>query len=269
MASPYVYKSNGASSGARLATRSPVYVSGRVWYVDYTNGVDAAGTRGLERARPLKTLAQAVTNGSAGDKIQFLPNHAETLAASQVLSKAGMHLRSEGTGTARARFTCSGAVDMFDITARGVWIESIVFPKSTAVATARVRVGALGFQAYNCEWDCGESDTNPALKFITGAGQAAVRSCQFDSVSTSVTTQPAIGLEVANAINDLYLDGVIFDGGTVAWSDFALKCTAAVTGLVGIDVDLLNGSDVYTATGSVYEFHVRNQSGSSRLEFTA
>lgn len=268
MASPFVYESIGGSQGARLATRAPVFMSGVVWYVG-PGGADAVSPQGRERVYPLATLAQAHTNASAGDTIICLENHTETLTAAQTFNKAGIHVWGEGSSSTRPRFTCNGAIAMFDITAAGVTIENIYFPQSGTAPTARVRIASVGCQVVTCQFDCGASDTASALRFVTGAGQARVVGTRFVSTATSVTNRPTVALEVVNAMSDLELDTVIFDGGTYAWSDFAFKGTAAITRLVGIDVDFLNSADLQTATGSIYKFHPRSKTGSVHLDFTA
>lgn len=269
MASPYVYEHSGGTLGARLATRRRIYSSGRRWYVSSVNGVDAAGTRGLERQRPLATIAQAHTNLSAGDSIVCLEGHLETLTSAQTFDKAGVRVYGEGAGSSLPRFTCNGAIAMFDVTAAGVWFEAIYFPQSSTAPTCRVRIATAGCQVVSCTFECGANDTASALKFVTGAGQCRVASSTFKSTGTALGSEPAIGIEVANAMSDLELNTVIFDGGTVGWSDFAFKGTAAVTRLIGIDCDFINNSDFYLATGSIYEFHPRNTGGSARMEFTA
>lgn len=269
MASPYVYSSVGGSAGADLTTRSSWSTSGQIWYVYATTGTDAGGSRGTDRVRPLATLAQAYTNASAGDTITFLAGHAESLSGSQTLGKAGLHLYSEGSGVSAARFTCTGTVAMFDVTADGVMLEDIYFPTSTAVPTARVRTANVNTYLKGCTFECGASDTASALKFVTGAAQGRVRSCTFLSTATAVASQPAIGIEVANAMSDLHVENTVFDGGSFGWSDYSLKGTAAITRLHAYDLSLLNGSDVITATGSTYRVHVKLATGSSRLVLTA
>lgn len=265
MASPYIFNSIGGSLGPSTVTGGPWYESGQRWFVHRT-GSDAAP--GLDRARPLATLAQAVTNSAAGDTIHFLEGHSETLAVAQTLSKA-LSLVSEGSGTTRASFTCSGAVAMLDVTAAGVRFNNLYFPQSTAAPTARIRVAAAECHVTSCDFDCGALDTASALKLITSAGQVRVSSCKFTSTATVVTSQPAIGLEVANAMNGLDLMSCTFDGGAYGWSDYAAKGTAAVTRLYAENLSLLNGSDLFLATGSSYRILVKDKSGSSRMVLTA
>jgi hypothetical protein len=265
VASPYIFNNVGGSTGPSTVTGGPWYESGQRWFVHRT-GSDSAP--GLDRARPLATLAQAVTNASAGDTIHFLEGHSETLAAAQTLSKT-LYLVSEGSGTTRASFTCSGAVAMFDVTSAGVRFNNLYFPQSTAAPTARVRVAAAECHIVSCDFDSGALDTGPALKFITSAATSRVSSCKFTSTTTVVTSQPAIGVEVANAMSGLDIISCTFDGGTYGWSDYALKWTAAVTRGFVENLSLLNGADFFAATGSSYRVLPRDKSGSSRMVLTA
>jgi hypothetical protein len=132
-----------------------------------------------------------------------------------------------------------------------------------------VRVAAAECHILACDFDCGASDTNSALKFVTGAGTARVEDCQFLSTGTALTAQPAIGLEVANAMTGLDVVNTIFSGGAVGWSDYAFKGTGAITRLFAMDLSLLRDSDLIVATGSTYRINLLNTSGSARLVLTA
>lgn len=248
-----------------MVTGGPWLDSGQRWYVHRT-GSDVAP--GLDRIRPLATLAQAVTNAATGDTVHFLEGHSESLAVAQVIAK-GLYLVSEGSGPTRATFTANGAVAMLDVTAPGVWLHNLYFPQSTVGPTARVRVAAAECRVIACDFDCGALDTTPALKFITGAGAARVQDCYFTSTATDVTLQPAIGLEVADAMTGLVLDNVTFTGGAAGWSDYALKFSAAITRLHAEGLSLLLGADAFAATGSTYRILTSDKSGSSRLVLTA
>lgn len=252
MASIQFYPNGGGgSSGADLSVLKPAYYSGNTWYVLNKSGTDAASPAGQERSAPLKTVSQAYTNAVAGDTIIFLPGHAETLAAAQVINKIGLALVSEGTAGTRASFLCSGAVAMFDITSAGVLVDNIYFPASTGVATARVRTAAVFTRVNNCQFDCGVNDTNRALEFITGAGQCRVTNTGF----TATAATPAAGIEVLNAMSHLEMDSVTFDGGAFGWSSNAFKGTAAVTGLTATRMNRLNGSHVILATGGTGKWY--------------
>lgn len=268
MASPNVYNI-GATTGGRWLTRSPVYMSGVVWYVG-PGGADAVSPQGRERAYPLATLAQAYTNASAGDAIVFLANHAETLGSAQTLGKDGLYIASEGSDSTRAQFTCSAGVAMFDVTASYITVENIYFKASTAAPTARVRITNAGNQVVGCRFDCGASDTAPGLLLSnSAAAHCRVVNTKFVSTATAAASRPTIGFEASAAVNNLEFDTVTFDGGTYGWSDYALKGTAAITNFRALDVDFLNGADMILATASSYRFHRRLQSGSVNTVFTA
>lgn len=267
MASPYLYINSGGSVGARLATRRPVYSSGQRWYLSSVIGNDTYN--GRNREKPFATLSAAHTAAAAGDIIQALPGHSENLAAAQTFNKAGIKLLGEGEGASLPRFTCTGTVNMFDVTAAGLLFESIYFPASTAVATSRVRVATANVRFYGCTWECGASDTNRAVSLITGASQVRFYGCEFKSTASVVTAQPAVGLEVVNAVTDVELEQVIFNGGTVGFSDYALKGTAAITRFLGIDVQFINEADFFFATGTSGDFHISSGSGSARGQWDA
>lgn len=270
MASPFVYENGfGGTVGARLATRRPVYTSGPAWFIG-VGGVDAAAPAGRDRSKPLATLSQAHTNASAGDVIVLMEGVSLTLSVLQTISKARLHIYGEGEAfgpTVPRIIGGTGSVDI-DLTGAGIWLENLYFSFGAANGV-RVRVSAAACQVVSCYFESGNSEADPAMRFVTGAGQNRVVNTIFKSVASGNTVQPFTALEIANAMSDLELDTVVFDGGVSGWSDYALKATAAVTGLVGMNVSFLNHSRLFTATGSSYKFHGDPESGSTPFEFTA
>ncbi len=274
MASPNPYFNGaGETSGSALAQLLPMLLSGSFWYVDAAHGTDAASPRGKERIRPLATLAQACTNAAAGDIIVLLEGHAETLTSAQTFATAGIRVVSAGSGSARAHFTRSGDINLFDVTAAGVEFNNIYFSASSGTIStkARVRMAGVNDRVVGCYFESGATyDTGPQLEFITGASQVAVESTFFVSTSTDVTLQPESAIKVTNAVTDMTLDTVVFDGGSSGWSNpYAFNGAAAVTRFRGYNIDLLHDSDGILATGSTYDVHIRNKSGSSRWVCTA
>lgn len=254
----------GGSSGADLAVLDDLSASGLIYYVGNTVSGASDANSGKDRGKPLLTTTQAFTNASAGDTIVYLSGHAENLSSAVTLSKAGLSLVGEGTGSSVPRLTCTGAVAMLDITAAGVLIDNILFPSSTAAATARVRVGAAGAILNALQFQCGASDTNRALSFVTGASDARVTGCTF----TSVAATPAVGIEIINALAGLTMDRITFDGGSFEWSDFAFKGTAAVTRLRATRMFQYNGADAILATGTTGIWQTEGSTGNSRLNWT-
>lgn len=244
----------GGSTGDRLATASTVAIAnaGYVWYVgnSVVGAADAAATGGAldggrRREKPLLTTAQAITNAATGDIVVFLSGHAETLSGAVTINK-GLTFVSEGTGSSAARFTCAGAIAMFDVTAANVRFRNLYFPASTAVPTARVRIATAGCQVVNCTFECGTNDTARALSFVTGAGNCRVEGSTFRATAAT----PANAIEVVNAMTGLDLQDVTFDAGAFGWTSYAFQGTAAITSASFMGINLLNGSDLHFATGS-------------------
>jgi hypothetical protein len=252
----------GGSSGADQAVLKPAFYSGKIWYLYSVTGNDS--NAGTERSAPLKTLSAAHTAAAAGDTIVCLPNHAELLGSAQTFNKIGLALVSEGTAGTRAKFTCTGSIAMFDITAAGVLVDNVYFPASTAVPTARVRTAAVFTRVTNCQFDCGASDTARALSFVTGAGQCRVTGTTF----TATAATPAVGIEAVNAMSHLEMDAVTFDGGAFGWTDYAFKGTAAVTGLQATRMNRLNGSHVILATGGTGKWYDGVTTTDARMQWT-
>lgn len=256
----------GAASGGSLVVAKNLNTTGDVWYVDFTNGVDAVSPAGLSRYNPLKTVAQAITNAADENDIVFLPNHAETLTAVQNVAKK-IRFHSEGTGAARARFTRNAAAAiLFNVTGARCEFRDLYFVQSAqANAAARVTIGAGSALFKNCYFECGASDTGPAVDLITAADRTRFEGNTFISVST--TTRPSMALRLSNAMTDIRLDGDVFDGGTVGWSNqYALDATAAIiTDIRAEALSLLRDSDIGLINGSSGFFQIGVASGSSRV----
>jgi hypothetical protein len=269
MASPHFYANGtGGTSGGDLSTVAPFHASGDVWYVHSGTGSDAASPRGKDRSRPLATIAQAITNSTTNDTIVLLAGHSQTVAATATLL-AGQNVIGEGSGSSRPSMTFSGAgAHLFTASNAGVWIDNIVMTVTGAGSTM-IGISAAGHRITNCQFNC-DSNAAAGLFFAnTSANNTVVENCTFTSSGTSFATQGASGLLISAAITDLFLKNVVFEGGTYAWSDYALKGSAAVTRFRGINVDFLNDSDGIFATSTVGLIHIRNDSGNVRFQWTA
>jgi len=250
--------------------------SGRYWYVSNVaahNGADAGGTAGQQRTRPLLTTLQAVTNSAVGDTIVYLEGHNESIA-SAITTVTARHFISEGTAATRAQLQSSAAGQaVFAAVMTRAMFENISFKAGVASnATTALSISAATEQVdvVDCTFEIGAGATQAVL---LGAGMfdANFKDCTFTNVATTPATRPASAITAAGAIAGLLsLDTVTFDGGTVGWTAPALNLNGgAVSGLLGIDVDLLRDSDIFVATGSVYRFYKRNSTGSAVMEFTA
>jgi hypothetical protein len=269
MASP-INQTNGigGTSGGELVTLSPLHTSGDVWYVSSSTGSDAASPRGKERSRPLATLAQAFTNAAANDTIVLLAGHSQTIATG-VIPLAGQTIVGEGSGSSRPTLTFSGAGgSFFLINAAGVWIDNLIL-NNTGAGSVMIDARAAGLRVTSTQFNC-DSATSAGL-YIQSVGGTNLfcGDCTFTSSGTSFATQGAVGLLAAAAVSDVRLENVVFDGGTYGWSDYAFRTTAAISRLCGVNVDLLNDSDTFFASGTTGLYHVRNKSGSARVVWTA
>jgi hypothetical protein len=237
----------GGSSGHALTTATSYMAlsgnaSASVVYVG-PGGTDAAAPVGFRREAPLATLAQAHTNIIAGDTIVLLAGHTETLGSAQTFNKANVTVVSEGTGANRARFTCSAAINMFDVTAVGVQFLNLYFTASTAAATARVRTAASGTIIEDCQFDSGASDTTHSVLYINGANYAQIRGTTFTSTASGAVG--AISVDSGATMSGLQLVDVTVDGGSFGWTTNAITNGGTLTGVKVRNLSLLNNSDAF------------------------
>jgi len=270
LASPTVYNNGfGGSLGSGLATSKPTYAlnGGHVWYVSSLTGSDAASPRGEDRAKPLATSAQAVTNAAAGDTILYLSGHTENLSSAIGASKLGLKFASEGTGPAAARLTCAGTGGCFNVTA-GCVISGIYFPASTTTPTnARVDIAtAAPCLLENCYFEMGALDTTATIRWGSVASSVGLEINGSTFIATTAT-QPAIGISVVtNAASALELTSNIFDGGSVGFSDFVVKFAVAVTNIDARANSQLNNAHISLAAGCTGTWIPGTVSGGSRFE---
>lgn len=275
MASPQIYSGGaGGVVGAELATLAPLYTSGNIWYVHHT-GSDAASPRGKERIRPLATIEQAFTNSATYDTVVCLEGHQQSVSAVITTMKQGQRLIGEGSGASRPRFTRAVNDELFDFAARGIYLDNLYFAAGTvASALPKVKltqsVGTTWVN--NCYFECGGNDTGTGLSVNLSAG-TRITNCNFVSSSTSTSSQPGSGLVLTGGTaQDVVLDNVVFDGGASGWSNpYAMDFSAGAAELYATNIDLLNDSDVFLATGTTGHFHVRNTTPgrSARVVWTA
>lgn len=269
MASPKIYSSGLNLAGtvfadgpATLQLEGPVYFSGAIQWVDTINGDNA--NAGTLPEMPVATLAQAVTNSAANGVIVIGAGSAESLGVSQAISLAGLSIFGCGTGNSRPRYTCTGAVDMFDIGAAGVWIEGFYFPASTAAATARINMQNTGGVVRDCYFECGANDTNRALN-IRNSGNT-VKGCSF----VTTASRPAVGVEISTATSDTLIEDCVFNGGSYGWSDYSFKVSAAATRTTIRGGTWSNRSDIgFTVTATSYKLFAPDMDGTSNVLLTA
>lgn len=271
MASPNIYTSGiGGTSGADLVTYAPLYTSGNIWYVHSGTGSDAASPRGRDRARPLATLQQALTNSAAGDIVVCLAGHTQTVTA--VIAVGQITIVGEGTGSNRPKFTRNVNDNIFDMTSSGVILDNLYFPASVSTSTTagKVRAQATGCVVRSCYFEAGVIDAGPQIEIGTGASHCRIENTTCISTGTSAASQPDSGVRVSSAVTDLRVENLILDGGSSGWANpFAFNGSSAVTRLHAAEVSLLNDSDVTLATGTTGTFHVSAATGSARVVWAA
>lgn len=269
MASPNLYQNGiGGTTGDVLTTSDPLWClnAANVWYVCSVGGVDAASPVGLQREKPLATTAQAITSAAAGDIIVYLSGHVESITSTVTINTARLVLVSEGVGSSRARITCGFAGTVMSLNGAGIQLRNIYFPASTVAPVAgRIGLTGAGSVVKDCYLECGALDTVPTVRVNAGGDHCRIEGSTF----VATASQPSIGMELVGAVSYLTVIGCTFDGGSYGFSDYALKGSAAVTGLRGEGNSMLNNADVILATGSSGYWYPGNTSGSARFVQTA
>lgn len=269
MASPRIF--NGGlnltgtvfQNGPALAELAPDYFSGTIQWLDTIGGNNA--NSGLLAELPVKTLAQAVTNSAANGLIIIGEGSTETLAGSQALALAGLHIIGCGTGSLRPRYTCSGAVSLFAASAAGVRFRNLYFPASSAAATARINFTAASGEVRDCYFECGANDSGSAVIVGAGANNTRIQ----DTTFLSAASRPATAITVSSAVTDCRFEDLVIDGGTYGWTAAAFNVTAAALRLGIENVRLLRRSDYASATGATYQAFGLTSDGTNSIDITA
>lgn len=151
-----------------------VHQKGKVFYVCNSSAVAPAGVAGsdgnsgLTPEHPLSTTAQAITlcTANRGDKIVWLPGHAETLANATALAinVAGLTFIATGEGALKPTFTLSATGSNIPISAANVKI--LGFPR--IIASASSVTAAVTVTAANVELELETADTDATHAMVTG-----------------------------------------------------------------------------------------------------
>lgn len=260
----------GGSSGDELATVSPLYVSGAIWYVNSSTGSDAVSPRGKERIRPLATLAQAVTNAAAGDIIVLMTGHAETLTSGQTINKS-LTIIGEGVGGSMPTFTRNADIILLDLAASPVTLGNIKFAattytSSTTKAMVRMTTSSARLRLRGCAFYPGQYDTGPQVEFAVSGAIVSLENTSFISTATTPATAPESAIKVTTAVTAMYANGLTFDGGVSGWSNpYAFNGAAAVSSFEARNVYLYGDSDITFASSTVGQLHIAGKSGSARV----
>lgn len=261
----------GEATGDNLVTCAPLQTRGQIWYVQSTNGFNAAGVAGRSPDRPLATLAQAQTNASAGDIVVLLPAHVESIN-SLTISK---QLTIVGAGVTAGRPSptiTGGAAQRLVIGAAGVELRNVYFPTSTVASIlGYLEVGGVAdFQCTGCHFEQGANEADASYCFyMATAGATGVRltNCSFVNTATVATARPAGAIQVNLASLDMRMDGCVLDDGPVGYSFAALYAPFTNTRFRAENLSLLRGAAVIMAAASTGYVNVATSTGNGRVDW--
>jgi hypothetical protein len=263
----------GAALGSAFALATPLMFSGNVWYVSSVTGTDAVSPAGKDRAAPLATLLQAVTNAAAGDIIVLLDDHSEVISTKLTVNK---RLRIEGEGrsggypTAQLKPAVTGA-EMLELTAARTVLSGIKFTQPTTTGFgATISVEADEVAIEECKFELGEF--NDAASVLQGSSQVglALRNCAFISQATTAATRPFTPVVASGSYNSM--DGVTFDGGTNGFNgtNGPYACDGSAAAQTAIDfqsVSLLRGADMLLHASTTGWVNVGAATGGARVDW--
>lgn len=265
MASPIVWGAGLAGTGVDTATVYPDFFGTNVIWVNSASSAASDANAGTEPELPLATLAQAITNASAGACIAVAATHTQTISVTLAVSKAGLRFVGFGTGSARPTLTpSSGAIATFTVTAANVVIDNFYLKAAAATsgAAGRLTTNSSGTQVLNCQLDCGVFDQQ-GLLFTTGADNARVQACTF----TATASRPTTAINHSNAVSNFHLLDSVVDGATFGWAGNAVSVNSAIN-MVAKNVTLMGNSDLNGTTVASYQMYGITAIGASRVTIT-
>jgi len=264
MASPIFFGQGLAGTGIDTATLLPDLFAVNTIWVNSAGGSDA--NAGTEPELPVATLAQAITNASAGSCIAIAATHIQTISVALAANKAGLRFVGFGTGSARPTLTpASGATSVFNVTANDVVFENIYFKAAAATSGTGGRIVSAnsGTEVLACQFDCGASDQEAVL-LNTGADNARIDSCTF----TATASRPTRAIGLAGATNtNVKITNTTVDGSTFGWAGNAVTVNNCVR-LVVKALTLAGNADLSGTTTTSYQIYGLLGSGASRVSLS-
>lgn len=246
-------KGADANLGIRLLPGAQVY------YVQSTHANADNNNDGTDPDYPLATLAQAVTNATAGrgDLILLAPGHTESWAAAVALSKSGLTVLGVGSGQLRPRITMTNVAATLTISGANVTVENVLFLVGVDALPIMVDVNADDFTLRGCEF---RENTAVAQQWVTAvdinggganaADRAKIIGCKFLSEAAGADHAIEIGaVEDGIEIRDCFITGNFAVAGVHSGSiltnlllsgnfirntnagNFAVELSAAATGM--------------------------------------
>lgn len=242
----------GESVGDDLASSTPLYTSGSIWYVQSTTGTDAASPAGKNKEKPLATLNQANTNAASGDIVVLLSAHTETRTSAITITKS---LTIVGAGTSGGKPSPqlknnAAAASLFVINTAGIYVEfrNIYFPAQVqSCSSTKINNGQGNLRFVGCYFEANVFDTAAVITIPATGTESTFGFIDSTMISTGVSTgsQPLVGISGTSHTAHIRLDGSTFSDGTYGWSgDSAVTITAAgsTESIRGIGVSLLLGA---------------------------
>lgn len=260
----------GSSIGDELIANQPLYITGNVWYV--SNAVPENNYHdGLDRRAPFFRLADAIEAASGGDTIVLMDGHDEIVPQTQTIDKR-LTLVGEGRvdGMPSPKLTPgheSGALLSCEET---VHLRNIrVMPREEASATASIYLDAAECTLENVWLEGDEDSTGAVLQGTASATSLRIVDCTIVAVEPLKTQltfhrRPQIGFLYAGA-GDLWIDGLVLDGGAYGWEQAAMEGIEAITNIYAKRVSLLRRSVMKLKEGTLGWVMPTSASGGGRV----
>lgn len=206
-----------------------LFTTGKVFYVDSTNGSD--GNSGATPAQAVATIGQAQTlaTASVGDMVVVMPGYTETRTTALTLSKAGVSYIGLGNGLLRPTITGNGTINAISITGDNVTLSNFQFPApSTDDQTSDINVAAAGAvisNTYHIGSTTAKNKTN-VIVLNTGGDDALIEGVNIYNTVVDV----AYGIKLAAAVARPVIRGCNIQGtfSTAAIGDAATATLALV-----------------------------------------
>ena len=166
--------------------------TGNIWFVNSATGTNSVGY-GRNPAAPFDTLAYAISQAAAGDRIYVMEGHAEDVTAAGTItqSKAGLQIIGLGYGARRPTITfTTNAAATVAVSAASTLIRNFIFDMTgvDAVTTGINWTGADGIleDCYILAADAGGQAVR-AITIGAAAHRLKIRRCRVEAPNDGAT----------------------------------------------------------------------------------
>lgn len=274
----------GELTGDSLVTSTaPLYLSGAVWWVLSTIGIDAAGAAGQDRERPLATLQQALANASDGDIIVLRDGHVQTVTVAIALTKSITVVAGgrSAAGLPTVMFTLNAPnASLFTVnTISGVELRNILFAENqqtNANTSGKIDIGinAPNTRLIGCYFRCGAADVNQPAVGLSASSETGNRFDAVTFISTATgATRPATGIGGSLASIGTEIFNCVFDDGTVGWGPILGIAPAAcllantLSSVRILGAQLRNNATIFLGAAAVGYVGVSQATGAAKVIF--